>query len=735
MKKLLFLLLFFTIALDSIAQIKMKFNYNFSGKASNDRLLEVEIWDTNSETKGFQFIFRGYIWNDEIQLLYEVESQPIFQKVRGKSYSKLNMGKLDIQRNKIDLSKYNGNVSFSAELIQVNGADSVLAHAGKELIVENGYFLDMEGKPLPDPELTDSELNISSDNPFTLAELIDSFSIINKNDIPYCTQLEFLIKQGRDNLYKMKTEEICFPEGITQLSSIDKAKFSVIINKYNSRTSTEDIEIEWVEKKYNWVQKKRIKSYDHTNFTSSFTSYLNESIDFSFDYFEHSKCRFFYKPEGWWIHFDEKNKVKTIDKYEILNWSSLMGINHPYGYLLHRPDINGRISLKIFPSNNLSKDQWKAYLSYEAKVETSKIKTFEQEGLTIFALEKIKQKPIKEINSSYKFYQFIILDSNRAIEFTVGYFPDIKRPSFRNVVDIQKVLKHLKFNGIGLEFNFRENEDLSMLNIEKLANPRSPEEQKTNYNKYLNYLCSLEKDHMYNRFDKGDQGRKDIFAALDKRMEEETFIPCTKKMMKVVLSKDLNSKHYSTFICDSLGIKITCLAEDTKTKKSSFFKRDRLFILDKMGTVINSIPASAKNYTDLAPGEDSLIVNGEHFVIHPFPTELVYISKIFHSKLDSTLAKNLLEFNYGNEKSNPFEIKTFKKEEVLAYLPLYPRTGSRSYVFFIKIKENWYDVNVNNSAKEDLFYALNHLKIDGIETVFTFDENEKLLDFNIRKSY
>lgn len=300
------------IATSVMAQVKMYYPKYLAGKISQEDVSKISV--TSLVPVVIEFIYKAKVIDERNNVVIMLESEVVYCKRGVTDYAKEEIKGLRVLKKEINLATYTGKLTFQSQIVHPLDTTSIIARVEKVLSLKNGISMTTDGRILTDPKLFRMDSEIPYAQKMVLEDLYDKLVFKNDNSGAHCIDLNFVITQNKKDIYKASMVELCLAPGESKLSEAQKGKVKIILNEYETRLPNRPIQVQ-IRHGENHVSNRKVEAVSHSEPGLDYIKYTNQSIGFSFDFFNQATNTFFPNAFNTIVIFDKNGKVEDIEQY------------------------------------------------------------------------------------------------------------------------------------------------------------------------------------------------------------------------------------------------------------------------------------------------------------------------------------------------------------------------------------------------------------------------------------
>ncbi len=728
------------IATSVMAQVKMYYPKYLAGKISQEDVSKISV--TSLVPVVIEFIYKAKVIDERNNVVIMLESEVVYCKRGVTDYAKEEIKGLRVLKKEINLATYTGKLTFQSQIVHPLDTTSIIARVEKVLSLKNGISMTTDGRILTDPKLFRMDSEIPYAQKMVLEDLYDKLVFKNDNSGAHCIDLNFVITQNKKDIYKASMVELCLAPGESKLSEAQKGKVKIILNEYETRLPNRPIQVQ-IRHGENHVSNRKVEAVSHSEPGLDYIKYTNQSIGFSFDFFNQATNTFFPNAFNTIVIFDKNGKVEDIEQYPFERTeSNPLGINGPDGCSRARSDINGRVIMQVLASNNFTDAQWLAYVAFvNGGIDEGELKIMESNGLEIIAPKKRSNTVISA--SSYRAfstYTFAIKDKDKVILFEMAYVSKV--PTATNYIlpkakiDVDKILNSIVYNKINFQFYFHKSGELKSLKLSSLEPKVDQQTSRLQYEKFLKYHWVMNKHVLKYGIKALDKNEEIIYLNLDAHIatydvKEKIAIP----KYKVITPYQDAIRKYETINWDSVQVSFSHRVDDTIfVPATSNRPKDYFYHAKEKIESWSSVSSSEPNTEKIQKYKNYIRISPLELQLHPVHGQNIGVSRI-DNNVDETLLKSIVTYENSNKFSEAPSIKVIKTKGWKFYISTQLINQSQmrgnTNTVFIDSGQFLYRIYIAGGFKSDILHLLNSLKIEGKQLRFQYNTARQLESIEI----
>lgn len=308
---------------------------------------------------------------------------------------------------------------------------------------------------------------------FTSQNIYEMLDFQNYNKTSVIGNLEILIKQEDQVLFKSEYEGFEVEPGRPKLDSSQRAGFKVQTNQFDQRDVRKPISLHlhfW-----NIERSLIIPANQHAEISNQYARYTNESMGLSYDFFDHSDILPALTSDKYLFRFTQKDSLlNTVNLNPNRNFLSPLRQNNPYGHNLNRRKTNGSVHVSAYAKDNFTLQQFKSILASINRSPNLALLERQQDNYHFLAPTQLKNKVTLQGYDGKNHYGMGIITPEQYIIVTLTE-DNNKRAVFQ--IDFEAVLNSISINGLSLQFDFDKDQQLRQLSISRSAPAFSDKER------------------------------------------------------------------------------------------------------------------------------------------------------------------------------------------------------------------------------------------------------------------
>lgn len=307
--------------------------------------------------------------------------------------------------------------------------------------------------------------------PQSMYEMLD-FQNYNKTLV--FVNLEILIIQEDQVLFKSEYEGFEVGPGRPKIDSIQKAGFEVLSNQFAQRDFRKPVLL----RLQFWGIERTIiiPANQHAEISDQYARYTNESMGLSYDFFDYADIRPASTPDEYLFRFTQNDSLlNTVNYNSSRNFLSPLRQNNPYGHTLYRRETNGFVNVSTYSKDNFTLQQFKSILASINRTPDLALLERQKDNYHFLVPTQLKNKVALQTYNIKNHYGLGIITPEQYIILTLN---EDKNNQAVYQIDFEPVLNSISINGLSLQFDFDKDQQLRQLSISRNAPAFSIKERK-----------------------------------------------------------------------------------------------------------------------------------------------------------------------------------------------------------------------------------------------------------------
>ncbi|GAB5553088.1 MAG: hypothetical protein Sapg2KO_26790 [Saprospiraceae bacterium] len=348
------------------------------------------------------------------------------------------------------------------------------------LLTSTGFAqIQVAKKALANPSAIDSAkvyINWSNNlyGGFTPQNIYEMLDFQNYNKTSVIGNLEILIKQEDQVLLKSESEGFDIEPGRPKIDRTKRAGFKVETNQFDQRDARKPISLHlhfW-----NVERSLIIPANQHAEISNQYARYTNESMGLSYDFFDFADVRPAPTPNEYLLRFTPNDSLLNHVYYHSShNFLSPLRQNNPYGHTLSRRQTNGFVTVRAYSKDNFTLQQFKSILASINRTPDLALLERQKDNYHFLAPTQLKYKVALQTYNIKNQYGLGIITPEQYIILTLNEDQN-KQSAYQ--IDFESVLNSISINGLSLQYDFDEDQQLRQLSISRSAAAFPVEERK-----------------------------------------------------------------------------------------------------------------------------------------------------------------------------------------------------------------------------------------------------------------
>lgn len=309
---------------------------------------------------------------------------------------------------------------------------------------------------------------------FTLPNLYEMLDFQNYNKTSVIGNLEILITQEDQVLFKSEYEGFEVEPGRPKIDSSQLAGFNVQTNQFDQRNVRKPIGL----RLQFWDIERSIiiPANQHAEISDQYARYTNESMGLSYDFFDYADIRPAPTPNEYLFRFTPNDSLlNTVNFNSNRIFLSPLRQNNPYGHTLYRRQTNGFVNVSAYSKDNFTLQQFKSILASINRTPDIAFLERQKDNYHFLVPTQLKNKVAFQTYNIKNHYGLGIITPEQYIILTLN---EDKNNQSVFQIDFESVLNSISINGLNLQFDFDEDQQLRQLSISRIAPAFSAKERK-----------------------------------------------------------------------------------------------------------------------------------------------------------------------------------------------------------------------------------------------------------------